>query len=39
MTADQTLLELLEQDPKLASPEHSLLAAQVSHLFERTTFN
>ena len=31
--------ELLEQDPKLSAPEHSLLAAQVSHLFERTTFN
>ena len=31
--------ELLEEDPKLAAPEHSLLAAQVSHLFERTTFN
>ena len=31
--------ELLEQDPKLSAPEHSLLAAQVSQLFERTTFN
>ena len=31
--------ELLEEDPKLSAPEHSLLAAQVSHLFERTTFN
>ena len=31
--------EVLQVDPKLAAPEHAVLAAQVQHLFERTTFN
>lgn len=31
--------EVLQIDPKLAAPEHAVLAAQVQHLFERTTFN
>ncbi len=31
--------EVLAEDPKLAAPEHAVLAAQVQHLFERTTFN
>ena len=37
--AQQCAHEILQQDPKLAAPEHAVLAAQVQHLFERTTFN
>lgn len=38
-TAQKCAHEILKIDPKLAAPEHAVLAAQVQHLFERTTFN
>lgn len=38
-TAQKCAHEILQVDPKLAAPEHAVLAAQVQHLFERTTFN
>lgn len=37
--AQKCARELLAADPKLSAPEHAALAAQVEHLFRRTTFN